>query len=172
MLRIQVSLENGLVLNFDVRTLPSNLDNPCPARFTLSAHDGAVSSIDVNPHIKGCIATGGTDKLVKVWNVTDDVEGGKRNVSLVSSRDLGVYGQGKVFSTIFSPDDPLTLAAAGSKAKLQVWDVGANMGARKAFGAKLREAGRVLREKEASSGGVVGVASDEEESDVEGGEED
>ncbi|GLB40346.1 putative WD domain, G-beta repeat [Lyophyllum shimeji] len=164
-----VSLENGLVLNFDVRTLPSNLDNPSPARFTLSAHDGAVSSIDVNPHIKGCIATGGTDKLVKVWNVVDESEGGKRNVSLVTSRDLGV---GKVFSTAWSPDDPLTLAAAGSKAKLQVWDVGANAGARKAFGAKLREAGRVLREKEASSGGVIGVVSDDEESDDEGGDED
>ncbi|KAF8071864.1 WD40-repeat-containing domain protein [Lyophyllum atratum] len=160
-----VSLENGLVLNFDVRTLPSNLDNPSPARFTLSAHDGAVSSIDVNPHIKGCIATGGTDKLVKVWNVVDEADGGKRNVSLVASRDLGV---GKVFSTVFSPDDPLTLAAAGSKAKLQIWDVGANLGARKAFGAKLKEAGRVLR-KEASNTGVIGVVSDDEESGDEGG---
>lgn len=85
----QVSLENGLVLNFDVRTLPSNLDQPSPARFTLSAHDGPVSSIDVNPHLKGCIATGGTDKLVKVWNINDE-ENGKRSVSLVNSRDLGV----------------------------------------------------------------------------------
>ena len=73
---------------------------------------------------------------------------------------------------MFSPDDPLTLAAAGSKAKMQIWAVGANMGARKAFGNKLREVGRVLREKESSSGGVVGVVSDNEESDVEGGEED
>lgn len=72
--------------------------------------------------------------------------------------------QGKVFSTVFSPDDPLTVAAAGSKAKLQIWDVGANFGARKAFGAKLREAGRVLREREEGNGGVVGVASDDEES--------
>jgi hypothetical protein len=85
-----VSLENGLVLNFDARTLPSNLESPSPARFTLSAHDGAVSSIDVNPHIKGCIVTGGTDKLVKVWNVLGEEDGGKRNVSLVASRDLGV----------------------------------------------------------------------------------
>lgn len=78
------------MLNFDARTLPSDLNTPSPARFTLSAHDGAVSSLDVNPHIKGCLVTGGTDKLVKVWNVVDDADGGKRNVSLVTSRDLGV----------------------------------------------------------------------------------
>ncbi|KAJ7593361.1 WD40-repeat-containing domain protein [Mycena floridula] len=155
-----VSLENGLVLNFDVRTLPSNLDNPSPARFTLAAHDGAASCIDVNPNIRGCLVTGGADKLVKVWNV---VEEDKRTVSLVTSRDLGI---GKVFSTVFSPDDALTLAAGGSKAKLQVWDVGANFGARKTFGFKLKEAGKVLREKEESNG-LVGVASDDEESEEE-----
>jgi len=69
-----------------------------------------------------------------------------------------------VFSAVFSPDDPLTLAAAGSKAKLQIWDVGANFGAKKAFGNKLVEAGRILKEKEAGSGGVIGVVSDDEES--------
>ena len=77
--------------------------------------------------------------------------------------------QGKVFSTVFSPDDPLTVAAAGSKAKLQIWDIGANFGARKAFGAKLREAGRTLREKaEGKGGGIIGVASDGEESEGDG----
>ena len=69
-----------------------------------------------------------------------------------------------MFSTGFSPDDPLTVAAAGSKAKLQIWDVGANFGTRKAFASKLREAGRVLKEKETSQGGVIGVVSDDEES--------
>jgi periodic tryptophan protein 1 len=45
------------------------------------------------------------------------------------------------------------------------------MGARKAFGTKLREAGRVLREKEArEDGGVIGVASDDE-SDDDGGDD-
>ncbi|KAJ3862292.1 WD40-repeat-containing domain protein [Lentinula novae-zelandiae] len=160
-----VSLENGLVLNFDARTLPSssNLDQPSPARFTLQAHDGAASALDVNPHIKGCIVTGGSDKLVKVWNIEQN-EGGKNNVSLVQSRDLGV---GKVFSTSFSPDSPLTVAAGGSKAKLQIWDVASNAGARKAFGGKLREAGKVLSEKSAEEarGGVVGLVSDGEESD-------
>ena len=55
----------------------------------------------------------------------------------------------------------MTLAAAGSKATLQIWDVGANFGVRKAFGTKLREAGRTLKEKE--GGGVVGVVDDQEE---------
>jgi periodic tryptophan protein 1 len=84
------------VLNFDARKLPSSLDLPSPARFTLSAHNGATSSIDINPHIKGCIVTGGADKLVKVWNIVDDGDTGKRNVSLVTSRDLGVV-RGNLF---------------------------------------------------------------------------
>ncbi|KAJ3820754.1 WD40-repeat-containing domain protein [Lentinula raphanica] len=120
-----VSLENGLVLNYDARTLSSspNTQNPTPARFTLQAHDGAASALDVSRHIKGCIVTGGSDKMVKVWNI-EETEGVNEknhlNVSLVQSRDLGV---GKVFSTAFSPDTPLTIAAGGSKGKLQIWDV-------------------------------------------------
>lgn len=82
--------------------------------------------------------------------------------------DAGAKRQGKVFSTTFSPDDPLTVAAAGSKARLQIWDVGANAGVRKAFASKLSEAGKVLKEK--SGAGLVGVVSDDEESS--GAEED
>lgn len=161
-----VSLENGLVLNFDARALPTDMKSPSPARFTLSAHDGAVSALDVSPLLRGCICTGGTDKLVKVWNV-DQTTGGKPAVSMVASRDMEV---GKVFSAMFSPDDPLTIAAAGSKAKLQIWDVGANSGARRAFASKLSEAGRVLKEKE--GGGLVGLVDDNEASEDEGDEDD
>ncbi|KIP11071.1 hypothetical protein PHLGIDRAFT_100387 [Phlebiopsis gigantea 11061_1 CR5-6] len=161
-----VSLENGIVLNFDARTLSSNVSTTSPARFTLSAHDGEVSSLDINPHIRGCIATGGTDKMVKIWNLAEDADSNKRQVSLVTSRDLGV---GKVFSVAWSPDDPLTLAAAGSKAKVQVWDIGANAGARKVLGPKLAAAGRAVKEK--TTGGVIGVESDLEDSSGDEGEE-
>lgn len=88
-----------------------------------------------------------------------------RSCSPIVSRER----QGKVFSAVFSPDDPLTVAAAGSKARLQIWDVGANLGARKAFASKLSEAGKVLKEK--SGAGLVGLVSDDEESDS-GDEED
>lgn len=66
-----------------------------------------------------------------------------------------------MFSVVFSPDDPLTVAAAGSKAKLQIWDVGANAGARKAFGKKLADKSRSLKDR--GNGGVIGVASDDED---------
>jgi periodic tryptophan protein 1 len=88
---VQISLENGMVVNFDVRALPSDLDQPSPARFTIAAHDGAACALDVNTHIRGCLATAGTDKMVKIWNIQGDGEtGGKRQVSLVAGRDLGL----------------------------------------------------------------------------------
>ena len=74
-----------------------------------------------------------------------------------------------MFSTSWSPDDPLTLAAAGSQGKLQVWDISANAGARKALGSKLAEAGRMLKEK--TGGGVIGVASDDEDSSGDEGDD-
>ena len=92
----QVSLENGHVLNFDARTLSSDVKQVSPARFTLAAHEGAASAIDVNPHIRGCLATGGTDKMVKVWNINGTPDG-KKDVSLVTSRDLGVVRKHVVF---------------------------------------------------------------------------
>jgi len=145
----------------------------------LAAHDGAASALDVNPHIRGCIVTGGTDKLVKVWNILGEGDNDKREVSLVTSRDLGVVRvcilitfillisfQGRVFSAAWSPDDPLTIAAAGSKAKLQLWDIAVNASARKTLGRKLADASLPLKEK--SNGGVIGVIDDDEE---ESGEE-
>jgi periodic tryptophan protein 1 len=72
------------------------------------------------------------------------------------------FSQGKIFSASFSPDDPLTLAAAGSAAKLQIWDVGASQQVRKMFSAKLRKAGKAIKEKEAANGGVIGLVDDEE----------
>ena len=93
---IQVSLENGLILAYDSRTMSSSQGSisSAPPKFTLSAHDGPASALDVNPHIRGCLVTGGQDKLVKLWNVMDEetegVKGRSREISMTASRDLGV----------------------------------------------------------------------------------
>lgn len=162
-----VSLENGIVQAYDARTLSSAGDSTPQPKYTLSAHDGAVSALDVNPHIRGCLLTAGDDKTVKIWNVSDEesegVPGRVREVSLATSRDLGL---GKVFAARWSPDPeaPLTLAAAGSKATLQVWDAASNAGARKAFGERLKRHGRELGAVKAG-GGVVAMDPDEESDD-------
>jgi periodic tryptophan protein 1 len=95
MLIWQVSLENGLIVAYDSRTLSASASNGLSSaqpKYTLSAHDGAAAALDVNPHIRGCIVTGGMDKLVKIWNVMDEetegLKGRKREISMVASRDL------------------------------------------------------------------------------------
>lgn len=85
-----VSMENGLVQAYDSRMLSSaKVSVESKAVWTLSAHDSSVSSLDINTKIKGCLVTGGTDNMVKVWNV-EEQDGGKRHISLVAARDLGV----------------------------------------------------------------------------------
>jgi periodic tryptophan protein 1 len=86
---LYTSLKNGPILNFEARILPSNLNNPSPSRFTLSAHDGTATVLDINPHVRGVLVTGGTERVVKAWNITEEGDG-KRRVTLVTSRDLRV----------------------------------------------------------------------------------
>ncbi|GHJ87398.1 hypothetical protein NliqN6_3800 [Naganishia liquefaciens] len=152
-----VSLENGLVLCYDARMLGKDAPRP---KYTISAHDGPVSALHVNPHVRGCIATGGMDKLVKIWNVQEE-DDARREISMVTSQDLGV---GKVFTIRWSPDSPLTLAAAGSHARLQIWDTASNAGIRQAFGPRLRQTGKELREAKKNAG-IIGIVDDEEQSD-------
>lgn len=71
-----VATEDGIVQYFDVRASERK------PLFTLQAHDGAVSAFDVNVHVPGCIATGSTDKQVKVWNTTNN------RPSMVTSRNF------------------------------------------------------------------------------------
>lgn len=159
-----VSTENGLVQQFDARNLSSvkhgeRVSSESQAIFTLAAHDGATSALDINPHFKGCLATGGTDKQIKIWNI-DQSEDNLNNVTLTTSRDMDI---GRIFNVSFSPDDPLVLAAGGSKAKLQVWDIGTNANVRNAFSGRISN----YQERQRQNDGVVGVQSDNDEDDYE-----
>jgi periodic tryptophan protein 1 len=171
------SFEDGLVQSFDARVLSSSASqSTTKTLFTLSAHDGACTSMDISPHIPGCIATAGSDKVVKLWSVEEDahvevdpkVESKKKkSISMVTSRDLDA---GKIFSANFSPDDPLTLAVAGSKGVLRIWDTLSNVGVRKTFGSRLRAMPKAINinidgDEPARGDGVMRLADEGLDSD-------
>lgn len=87
------------------------------------------------PDVPGLLATGSTDKRIKLWDVTGD------KPSLLSTEDLKT---GAVFALQFCASNPLLLAAGGAKGLLSVWDVRNSAAAVKRFGADLRRIGGTL----------------------------
>ncbi|KAI4116544.1 MAG: hypothetical protein LQ345_003057 [Seirophora villosa] len=152
-----VTTENGMIHYHDRRTAPSSPEKTKPV-WTLQAHNSSVSSFDINPQIPGFLATGSTDKEVKLWNVQPS------GPSMVVSRNLGV---GKVFTTKFAPDREVTfrLAVAGSKGAMQIWDTSTNPAVRNAFAGR---AGPVVLADEGKER-VVGVDEDSSDDEDEGG---
>ncbi|KAL8136462.1 hypothetical protein V2J09_002463 [Rumex salicifolius] len=108
-----VSLENGMIQGFDIRTASSDPDAKQKPSFTLHAHDKAVCTISYNPAAPNLLATGSTDKMVKLWDLSN------LQPSCVASRNPKA---GAIFSVSFCDDKPFVLAIGGSKGKLQVWD--------------------------------------------------
>ncbi|KAG0540796.1 hypothetical protein BDA96_03G440400 [Sorghum bicolor] len=105
------SLENGMVQAFDKRTASSSSSGQ--PMYTLHAHDKAVSSISFNPSAPNFLATGSVDKMVKLWDLSND------KPSCIASQNPKL---GAIFSVSFSNDSPFLLACGGSKGKLKVWD--------------------------------------------------
>ena len=149
-----VSTENGIIHYHDVRAAP-----PTPAAskpvWTLQAHDESLSAFDLNAHVPGFMATGSTDKTVKLWNIQPT------GPAMVVSRNLDV---GKVFSATFAPDDEVAfrLAVAGSRGTLHVWDTSTNPAVRQAFAHKIATPAAAGAEDR-----LVGVAQDDSDSDEE-----
>jgi periodic tryptophan protein 1 len=152
-----ISTENGIIHYHDVRNAPLNPAASKPV-WTLHAHDESVSSFDINPIIPGFMATGSTDRTVKLWNIQPS------GPSMVVSRNLEV---GKVFSTVFAPDEEVgfRLAVAGSKGSVQIWDTSTNPAVRKAFAHRVKPIEGEVKER------LVGVEEDSSESEDEGGAE-
>ncbi|TGJ82272.1 hypothetical protein E0Z10_g6487 [Xylaria hypoxylon] len=154
-----VSTENGIIHYFDIRNVPSSPSASKPV-WTLQAHDESLSSFDINVHVPGFMATGSTDKTVKLWNIQPS------GPAMVVSRNLDV---GRIFSTNFAPDAEVTfrLAVAGSKGTMHVWDTSTNAAVRKAFAHKLADKPTDNVEER-----LVGVANDESSEDDHSEDED
>ncbi|EGX92168.1 transducin family protein [Cordyceps militaris CM01] len=172
-----VSTEGGAVHYFDVRNAPAN---PATSKsvWTLQAHDESVSSFDINPIIPGFMATGSTDRTVKLWNIQAS------GPSMVVSRNLDV---GKVFATTFAPDAEVgfRLAVAGSSGSMHVWDTSTNPAVRKVFAERLPEKTGDVEDRlvgvddddsssseEEDEGDVAAEGEDDDEDDDEEDEED
>ncbi|RDX68779.1 hypothetical protein CR513_52195, partial [Mucuna pruriens] len=98
-----VSLEDGIINGFDIRTANSASSSDLSSTFTLHAHDKAVTSVSYNPSAPN----------VKLWDLANN------QPSCVASKSPRV---GAIFKISFSEDNPFLLAIGGSKGKLQVWD--------------------------------------------------
>lgn len=119
-----VSLDNGMVQAFDTRTASSN-SNPGQPTFTLHAHDKATSSVSYCPSKPNFIATGGMDKMVKLWDISNN------QPSCIASVKPKL---GAVFTVSFSNDSPFLLACGGSKGKLKVWNTLSDQAVANKFG--------------------------------------
>ncbi|KAJ6260717.1 LOW QUALITY PROTEIN: hypothetical protein Dda_4946 [Drechslerella dactyloides] len=152
-----ISTDNGTLHLHDARVAPATLAATKPV-WTLQAHSSgsSVTSFDVNPVIPGFIATGSTDKTVKLWNVAD------QKPSMVVTRELDV---GKIFSVSFAPDREVgfRLAVAGSQGVVKVWDTSTNAAVRRIFAGRVPEA--VKEGKEERIVGVDGGGESESDSD-------
>jgi periodic tryptophan protein 1 len=106
------------------------------------------------------MATGSSDKTVKLWNIGPD------GPSMVVSRNFDDVG--RVFATTFGPDPEVAfrLAVAGSKGAMSVWDTSTNAAVRKAFGQKVP----VKDGEGAVEDRVVGIDADSDESSSDEGE--
>jgi len=104
-----VTTEDGHFSCFDCR------NNAAPL-WRVRAHSDAVSGFAISPVVPGLVATGSTDREVKLWNANTDGE-----PTMLGEKTVGV---GSVFGLSFvtEKDNPFLLAAVGSGGKLSVVD--------------------------------------------------
>lgn len=137
--------DTGNVYCFDIR------NNSRPV-WTLHAHDAGISSLNVNAHAPGMIATSAMgEKVVKLWRATAD------SPSMVLSRDFGV---GNVLTTSFASDIEVAgnLVVGGVSGALKLWDAFSNSAVRTSFRGELKDLQTRAKEEAAKTGRASRIA--------------
>lgn len=148
-----VSTESGMVFGFDTRKFKEPV-------FSFQAHTKACSHAAFSPHVPNMMATVGTDKLCKIWDISQTNESGKLAPKCVAKKDME---QGQLFSVQFYEDIPFVLAAGGQKGEVAIWDTEEDKSVKTIFRPFLSEAAITLK-KNADRG----VSSKEKQVDEEG----
>lgn len=76
-----VSTESGMVFGFDTRKFKEPV-------FSFQAHSKACSNAAFSPHVPTMLATVGTDKLCKIWDISHTSDDGKLAPKCVAKRDM------------------------------------------------------------------------------------
>lgn len=155
-----VTTDNGMVYYYDARNAPTSSSSSSLSKpvWMLQAHDSDIPAFDVNPRIPGFLATGSTDRTVKLWHV-DPAKG----PSMVVSRQIDDVG--KVFNVEFAPDDAVAfrLSVGGSKGVARIWDTSTNPAVRRAFTDRLGNSTSENIQERMIGTNVDDEASDEDE---------
>ncbi|XP_054159225.1 periodic tryptophan protein 1 homolog [Oppia nitens] len=96
------STSNGFVYNYDVRNEKKHI-------YSIKAHEDSVTGLTLSRKCNGCLITGSTDKIVKVWDIDD-----KSAKFITQFSDLNV---GSVLSISANPDLPFIIAVGGDNNK-------------------------------------------------------
>mmetsp|Transcript_14770 Transcript_14770/g.41589 ORF Transcript_14770/g.41589 Transcript_14770/m.41589 type:complete len:507 (+) Transcript_14770:285-1805(+) len=107
-----VSCEDGLVSCYDARKGTGS-----GSVFSLHAHEKPTCTLSFSSGATGLLATGSTDKKLKLWDVAD------MKPALLATEEPKV---GAIFSATFCADSPFLLGCAGAKGTVAVWDTKTN----------------------------------------------
>lgn len=109
-----MTTESGHFVGFDTRRMDSHV-------FSVKGHKKACSSAAFSPHLSNMLATVGTDKICKIWDITAGAssDGSSFTPLCIQQKDMK---QGDLFSVQMYADIPWVLACGGQKGELAIWD--------------------------------------------------
>lgn len=104
---LYVTTQAGTLLALDVR-------RPAAPVATVQACKGECASLSVAPRLPGIVATGGSDGVARLWDLSGSV------ARSVGSKAMAV---GPLFSAQWLPHSDGILAAAGGNGLVAIWDI-------------------------------------------------